>query len=98
MGGKREFLAVRNTLLHHTIEELTELDVADGGMLTEQFQCLLDEAIVTGANCRRPSDNKGVLSLEKSMTYHAPQCTDTPPLLFFISLSSGIRSIVANRI
>ena len=61
VGGKREFLTVRNTLLHHTIEELSELDVADGGMLTEQFQCLLDEAIVTGANCRRPSDNKGIL-------------------------------------
>ncbi len=64
IGGKREFLPVRGNLLSNTIEELKELGVAWDGVLTEEFQLLLDEARVTPINCRRPADLGHILSYQ----------------------------------
>ena len=62
IGGRKELLIVRGSLLTYTIEELRELGVAWDGVLTEEFQRLLDEARVTTYNCRRPTDQRGLLS------------------------------------
>jgi hypothetical protein len=62
IGNRKEMLIVRGSLLTYTIEELKELGVACDGVLTEEFQRLLDEARVTTYNCRRPADQKGLLS------------------------------------
>lgn len=57
IGGRKELLTVRGSLLTYTIEELRELGVVCDGMFTEEFQLLLDEARVNFVNCQRPRGN-----------------------------------------
>lgn len=54
IGGRKEQLIVRGSLLSYTIEELRELGVVCDGVLTEDFQLLLDESRVDFVNCQRP--------------------------------------------
>jgi hypothetical protein len=56
IGGNREFLTINGTVLSQTREELSELGVAEGEMLTEDFQSFIDRAMVTTHNCRRPEE------------------------------------------
>jgi hypothetical protein len=63
VGPHKDFLPLRGSLLAFTKEELSELGVAEGEMLTEEFQSLVDRAYITSSNCQRP---KNVLVLEKA--------------------------------
>lgn len=67
IGGRKEFLAVRGSLLSYTIDELRELGVAYDGVLTEEFQLLLDEARVTIHNCQRQNQPVALGGNEKSI-------------------------------
>lgn len=64
ISSERGFLPLRGSLLSFTREELSELGVAEGEMLTEEFQSLVDRAYITPANCQRP---KNLYVLEKTV-------------------------------